>query len=244
MAATLATAPPAEAVGALSPDRALVVWAWERSEDLRFLPPGVEIAVQTGFVVLSSDQVLARGRRHALLAQPGQVTINVVHVQIDPVHPPLWTPAQRSKAAREVVRLAGNPRARRVQIDFEAPASRRTLVLDLTGDVRAKLPPDTGLSMTALASWCEGETWISQSKADEIVPMLFRMGAGGAAIRSRLNAGEDFATPRCRSALGVSTDTPIPRAPLGRRVYLFNPHSWTPSDFDRVRRSLRAWAEP
>jgi hypothetical protein len=118
------------------------------------------------------------------------------------------------------------------------------MVLDLISDVRAALPLGRHLSMTALASWCEGESWITKSKADDIVPMLFRMGAGGSEIKSRLNAGQDFVTPRCRSALAVSTDSSIARAPAGRRIYLFNPHNWTPSDFDRVRRSIRAWAEP
>jgi hypothetical protein len=64
-----------------------VVWAWERPEDLRFLPPDTEIAVQSGFVELSGDEVRARGRRFSLKARAGQVTTAVVHIQIDPRKP-------------------------------------------------------------------------------------------------------------------------------------------------------------
>lgn len=219
----------------------LVVWAWERPEDLRFLPPDVEIAVQTGFVVLSGDDVFARGRRHPLKAHKAQATTAVVHVELDPRRAPAWTPLQRARAADEVARLAeGFPRA---QIDLEVPASGRQIVLDLVHDVRSRLPPRTRLSMTALASWCEGETWLNKAEVDEIAPMLFRMGRDGADIRARLDSGRDFANPRCRSAVAISADSPLPTAPPGRRTYVFNPHSWTPQDFDRVRQGIATWDE-
>ncbi len=79
--------------------------------------------------------------------------------------------------------------------------------------------------MTALASWCETETWLADAPVDEIVPMLFRMGRGGDRLRGKLAAGGDFNDPRCRTAVGISTDTPVV-VPPGRRVYVFNPRSW------------------
>ena len=47
-----------------------------------------------------------------------------------------------------------------VQIDFEVRASERQVLLDVLHDVRQGLPPGTFLSMTALASWCDTETWL------------------------------------------------------------------------------------
>ena len=91
--------------------------------------------------------------------------------------------------------------------------------------------------MNALASWCETETWVDGAQADEIVPMVFRMGSEGERLKARLAAGEDFANPRCRAAIGISTDTPLARIPGGRRVYVFNPHSWTPADIAAALRS-------
>jgi hypothetical protein len=210
---------------------------------LRFLPAGIEVAAQTGFVVLSGEAVLSRGRRHALQARPGQVTTTVVHVQIDPFNPPAWTAAQRAQAADAVANLAQRVPARTVQVDFEVPRSGHGMLLDLLHDVRARLPAGTRLAMTALASWCDGEHWISSADVDEIVPMLFRMGRDGAVIRAQLDSGRDFATPRCRSALAVSTDSPLPFAPSGRRIYLFNPRSWTWDDFVRARQRIASWQE-
>lgn len=232
-----------DASAAPTPPSRLVVWAWERPEDLRFLPPGAEIAVQSGFVELSGDRAYAHGRRFPLLARPGQVTTAVVHIQIDPHRPLLWTPALRADAARAAVQLADAPGMKRVQIDFEVPASQRQVLLDLLTDVRAALPPSTPLSMTALASWCEHEDWLRRAPVDEIAPMLFRMGPEGGVIVRRLAAGGDF-QPVCRSALAVSADMPLPQAPAGRRVYLFDPRSWTPAAFATVQKRVDAWRAP
>ncbi len=79
-----------------------------------------------------------------------------------------------------------------LQIDFEARASQRQVVLDLLHDVRAGLPATTRLSMTALASWCDTETWLATAPVDEIVPMLFRMGPTGGALRARVGRGRRF----------------------------------------------------
>ncbi len=133
---------------------------------------------------------------------------------------------------------ARQPWARRVQVDFEVRRSQRQVLLDLLADVRAGLPKGVPLSMTALASWCETEDWLAAAPVDEIVPMLFRMGPEGEGVKARLAADRDFANPRCRTAVAISADTPLPRLPAGRRVYLFSPRSWTAAEFDRVRRSV------
>jgi hypothetical protein len=237
----LLTALPLRAASAPPEPSRLVVWAWQRPEDLRFLRGGAEIAVQTGFIELSGARIDARGRRFPLLADPDRVTTSVVHVQIDPRRPLDWSRAARRKAADAVLQFARARPTPWVQIDFEARASQRQVVLDLLHDVRAGLPTTTRLSMTALASWCDTETWLSAAPVDEIVPMLFRMGPMGGALRARLAAGGDFAEPRCRTALAISTDAPITRAPAGRRVYLFDPESWRAADYDVVRKRIASW---
>jgi len=217
----------------------LTIWAWERPEDLRFAPPDAEVAAQTGFVELSGDRLIVRGRRHPLSVPADRVTTAVVHVQIDHRRPLAWTPERARQVAAAILRLGRG--TRRLQVDFEVRASERPILLAVLGEVRAGLPKGVELSMTALASWCETEGWLAAAPVDEVVPMLFRMGPGGERVKARLAAGGDFANPACRTALAVSTDTPIVRAPAGRRVYLFNPRSWTAADFERVRRSVAAW---
>jgi hypothetical protein len=222
------------------PPGSLVVWAWERPEDLRFLAGEAEIALLAGFVELKGGEIVARGRRFPLKAGSPPSTA-VVHVEIAPGPPVPWTADLRRRLAATVLHYATAVPSRRVQIDFEVRASQRTILLDLLGDVRRGLPPGTPLSMTAIASWCDTEAWLSEAPVDEIVPMLFRMGERGEILKKRLAKGLDFRNPRCRTALGISTDSPVGRAPPGRRVYLFSPRSWNERDFRAARRAVEGW---
>lgn len=216
------------------------MWAWERPEDLRFAVGKAEVAGQTGFVSIDGDAIHARGRHHPLrVGEPPSTA--VVHVQIEPGHPLRWAALLRRNLAAAVLHYAQVVPAPRVQVDFEVRASERQALLDLLADVRRGLPAGTILSMTALASWCDTETWLKDAPVDEIVPMLFRMQRGAEAIRQRLAAGGDFRNPRCRTALAVATDTPLPRAPRGRLVYVFAPRSWTAGQFARVREEVGRW---
>jgi hypothetical protein len=218
----------------------LILWAWERPEDLRFADPATEIAVQTGFVEIAGDGFAARGRRFPLQVATAP-TIALVHVQIDHARPLAWSPSLRARVGAAILHFAAAIPARRVQIDFEARASEHQILLDVLRDVRQALPRGTLLSMTALASWCDTERWLDAAPVDEIVPMLFRMQEGGEALKLRLAAGGDFRNPRCRAALAIATDSPIVRAPPGRRVYLFDPRSWMAADFGAVRREVETW---
>ena len=161
------------AVAQAAGDR-LVIWAWERPEDLRFAH-GAEVAVQTGFIDLVGEHMVARGRRFALKTDPGAVTTSVVHVQIEHRIALVWSSARRVQLARKVVELARPGQYRRVQIDFEVRASERQILLDLLHDVRAMLPKETILSMTALASWCDHETWLEGAPVDEVVAAMRRI---------------------------------------------------------------------
>ena len=217
----------------------LVLWAWERPEDLRFARGRAEVAVESGSIVLDGEAVEARGRRFPLLvAEPP--TTSVVHVEIRRDRPLVWNAAMRATAAAAILHYATRLPVRRVQVDFEVRASERAILLDILGDVRRALPRGTLLSMTALASWC-GENWLAGAPIDEVVPMLFRMGRGGEDVRAILAEGGDLRHDRCRGALGVAVGTPVPRAPPGRRVYLFDPRSWTPRDFAAVEQEVKRW---
>ncbi len=191
--------------------------------------------------MLTGDAVDARARRLPLRMN-GQPTTAVVHVQISHRRPLAWTPRQRAEAAQAVLGLVREPWTRRVQVDFEVRRSEQRVLLDLLTDVRGGLPRGVPLSMTAIASWCETETWLNRATVDEIVPMLFRMGPGGAGLKARLAGGGDFAQARCHAAYAVSADTPLARAPVGRRVYLFSPRTWTPQAFRATQRRIEGWS--
>ena len=212
--------------GASAPQRpAPVLWAWERAELLDTLPRGFGVAAVVGFIRLEGGTVtVVRGRRFPLVLRNGAPPpIGVVHIEIDQTQPLLWTDALRAQVVNSALGFM-RPYAA-VQVDMEVHNSQKAVLLDVLPDVRAGRPPGTTLSMTALASWCDMEHWISAAPVDEIVPMLFRMGPGGARLRDKLDEGGDFGEPRCRTALGISTDTPV-RIPAGRHVYVFDPRPW------------------
>ena len=220
------------------PPTRLVLWAWERPEDLRFAGDDVSVAVLAGTVRLSGEDAVVRPRLQPALVSAGQTVIGTVHVEIDRRRPLAWTTAQRGTAAAAILSLTDNPRFAELQVDFEVRASERGVLLDVLRDVRAGLPPGRVLSMTALASWCDTERWLGAAPVDDVVPMLFRMGPGGAVLRQRLAAGGGFADSHCGRSLGVAVDTPLMGLPAGRRIFLFDPAPWTQGDLAAIRRSL------
>ncbi len=210
---------------AAAPRSDFVLWAWERAEVLDTARPTLGVAAVVGFIRLQGGTMtVARGRHFPLvLAVGASPPIGVVHIEIDQTQPQLWTDALRAEVVGATLAFM-RPYAA-VQVDMEVRDSQRGALLDVLRGVREGLPAGTTLSMTALASWCDTERWLAAAPVDEIVPMLFRMGPGGVRLRGKLAAGGDFGEPRCRTAVGVATDTPV-SIPPGRRVYVFNPRPW------------------
>ena len=91
---------------------------------------------------------------------------------------------------------------RAVQIDFDATISQRCFYRALIHRVRELLPAATPLSMTALASWCTDDDWISDLPIEEAVPML-RMGRDWKAAAKRAREDGRAAEGPCRNALGL-----------------------------------------
>ena len=210
---------------AAAPRPAPVLWAWERAEALETIPSSFGVAAVVGFIRLKGNAVAAaRGRRFPLvLRDDAPPPTGVVHIEIDQMQPLLWTDALRAQVIGATLAFM-RPYAA-VQVDMEVRDSQRGALLDLLRGVRAGRPVGSTLSMTALASWCDTEHWLAAAPVDEIVPMLFRLGPGGVRLRGKLADGGDFGEPRCRTAVGIATDTPV-TIPPGRRVYVFNPRPW------------------
>jgi hypothetical protein len=220
------------------PNPRIVLWAWERPEDLRFAGPGFDIAVLAGSIVLSGETVAVNGRRYPALVPPAQPIVGVVHVEIDRRQPLVWGPSPREATIARILALADNRRFAEIQIDFEVRASERQMLLEVLRGVRAGLAAGRKLSMTALASWCDTERWLASAPVDEIVPMLFRMGPAGENLKRRLGDGGDFADRDCRTSIGIATDTPPYGLPSGRRVYIFSPRPWSGEALDDILKDL------
>lgn len=80
------SSPARAALNAIPPN---VVWAWERSEDLRWLPANVGVAYVMTTLELESGRVRLRPRAYPLIVRPDTVTIPVIYVDASWRNPPV-----------------------------------------------------------------------------------------------------------------------------------------------------------
>ena len=241
------------------------LWAWERPEDLRFLAGksiGVAFLAKTLFLrspttIPASDT--ASGVEVRPRMQPLHVPAGIPLTAVVRIETPQGAVAaayqessrasgvpsekQLARATEEIAEAARLPGVNAVQIDFDATRSEQALYRVLLTETRKRIPANTRLSITALASWCIGDRWLDQlppGTIDEAVPMLFRMGPGGPEIVNFVRSGKEFPVAVCKNSIGISTDEAFSRSifsgelPLNRdarapkRIYLFTPQGWDP----------------
>jgi len=221
---------------------ALMLWSWDRADDLRFIDPAdTGVAYLAGSIRVGADGVGAVPRRNPLLLPPGTATLAVIHVALDRAQPPALDDAARDRLVAAILELRPE-NAAALQIDFEVAQSQQAFLAATIRALRQKLP-ETQLSMTALSSWCLNESWLDALPFDEVVPMLFRLGPDRLRIAAHFSAGGDFRDARCRGSFGIATDE-TRRAGFdapslaGRRVYVFAPKRWTAATYATIRQEI------
>lgn len=224
-----------------------MLWAWESPQDLRFLRQGEGVAFLAGELHLEGGGARWVPRRNPLRVNPDSPLLAVLRVEsqgapLTAAQAPALTPAQAQALIERASGLLSLPQVRGLQIDFDARESERAFYAGALKGLRSRLPEGTPLSITALASWCLEDDWLSQAGlpgvVDEAVPMLFRMGPEAASIRRRLGQGGRFREPLSRFSAGISTDEPLPPLSPRRRVYAFHPGPWTPEAWAQMSREL------
>jgi hypothetical protein len=217
-------------------------WAWERPENLEFLDPheaGVAILVKT--LTIENAGISARPRMQPVRLPAGITAIAAVRIETPSTTRVSFSAAIRKEAVRQILESGATVPAAAIQLDFDARASERDFYGDLLADLRSQLPPRIKLSITALASWCLYDDWISGLPVDESVPMLFRLGMDKAPVTRYLAASGDFRAAKTRFSVGISMDELPVKAPGGRRVYVFNPRPWTRDSVNEALRYVREW---
>jgi hypothetical protein len=215
----------APCAGAAEPER--VAWIWDGARQPRW--PGAGAALLQRHILLTGDRVLTRPRMHSAALSAGTPVTPVVHVDLSIVHPPQDVAAGRAAILRAVTQAAAHSSSGWVQLDMEAMPSQRQFYKALVRELRAALPPDVKLSVTALAWWCRAPAWLDDLAADEVVPMFFRMGQDSASLRAVVSAEPALLHPRCRAAsAGFSPQEPFAPSVTGRyqRSYWFDYHAW------------------
>jgi hypothetical protein len=220
----------------------LVLWAWYRDDDLRFLDShDTGVAFLAATLTLRGDGVVLTPRHNRLALPEGIKRVAVVHVESDRATPPLLSGKQMRRFVEALGAVSDEVPHHVLQVDYEAVASQRAFFIDAIAALRLRLP-GAPISVTALASWCFNENWTARLDADEVVPMLFRMGYDGRRVRAHFANRGDFRSPDCRSSLGVATDELPAALPSGRRVYVFSPRRWTVESYGIVRTRIRQWS--
>ena len=220
----------------------LMLWAWDRDDDLRFVDTHTTgVAYLAATLTLRGEGVALTPRHNPLALPEGVSRVAVAHVETDRAESPVLNAEQLRRFVETLAAVSDEVPHRVLQVDYEAVASQRDFLIDAIAALRRRLP-GAAISVTALASWCVNESWTGRLVADEVVPMLFRMGYDGRRVRARFANGGDFRGTECRSSLGVATDELPAVLPPGRRVYVFSPRRWTPESYDIVRTRINRWS--
>lgn len=215
----------------------VMLWAWERPEDLSFLDcrrAGVAVLAET--ITLGADGMHLAPRRQPIKLPEACPTVAVVRIEAaaGPTSLNLVEPV-----SSELLRVAARGGIQALQIDFDAVTSQRPFYRALLARVRAGMPEGVELTMTALASWCLFDNWIDGLPVDDAVPMLFQMGVEDRQVRTYLASGGALRSRMCQASLGVSMDERSLMVPKGRQIYVFHAQPWSP---DVVSNAL-GWAE-
>lgn len=221
-----------------------MLWAWERPEDLSFIDPrqvGVAYLAQT--VTLSGEHCRTRPRVQPLKLPIGAKVCAVTRIEVDARQPTAFSPRQADMIVHSIEKIAAMHHLDAVQIDFDAKLDERQFYSSLLKQLRTALPPNVGLSITALASWCLYDRWLADLPVDEAVPMMFRMGHDRQKVLLHFQGSRGFAHAVCSNSLGVSLDEPDVNTVIEKllvepasapRVYVFSPHRWTKEDAARA----------
>jgi hypothetical protein len=221
----------------------VMLWAWERPEDLTFLDShkyGVAFLAQT--LTLRAAEVVLRPRHQPLQVPPDTRMMAVTRIESQKItgQRPALSANQRQQLVKLILRTLELGRVAAIQIDFDALVSERDFYRALLQDLRAQLPANIPLSMTALASFCIGDRWLDDLPVDEAVPMIFRMGADDRVVKNMLTGGDDFREPLCQRSYGIAVDEPFDlKFKSQRRVYVFNNRSWQAADVQAISERMR-----
>lgn len=216
-----------------------MLWAWERPENFSFIDTdefGVAFLAQT--IEIKNDDFIRIPRRQPLEIPNGAFVVAVTRIESDKKEKPMLTPEQKTKIVESVVKTSALPNVKAVQIDFDAIESEREFYKSLLIDLRKQLPSQTSISITALASWCMYDNWIKDMPIDEAIPMLFRMGVDEQNIVSYLNTNNIWREPLCNESYGISLDEPSRKVDTAKRLYIFNPQSWSKEDLQKINEKV------
>lgn len=213
----------------------IYVWAWERPEDLRFLSnigDSNNVVYYAGGIVIRNGQLDIQPRINNLLTTQSARLIPIIRIDNFDTSSAL-TDILLQKLEDFIVTVCRHPGVVGCQIDFDARTSERVMYTKLLDSIKGRLPENVPLSITALVSWCDEFSWLNKTSIDFAVPMFYRLGPDRAQIQDDRTGSTFMKSPKCQSAVGLSTDEIVPANKYirGKDIYLFNNQPWTKENF-------------
>lgn len=209
----------------------VTLWAWEVPERLDFIDPQHIAVAYLDQTVYVGQTVRVRPRLQPMQVPAGTRVSAVVRIEMHAVAHA--SPEIQAQLVSALLRSARRPGISALQVDFDAVQSQQAFYADVLKQLRREMPSRMPLFVTALASWCAYDRWLTGLPVDEAVPMLFRMGKEQNLFRSP-ERGPLVREPLCAHSLGVSADEPWPKELKNKRLYVFDPRPWTPESLARV----------
>jgi hypothetical protein len=228
----------------------MMLWAWERPEDLSFIDTrSTGVAYLAATLRWKNKRLICVNRHQPLKVPPSSYLMAVVRIESD-------GSLDESNGAQiqEIATMLPQflkPGVLAIQFDFDARKSERRWYQNFLTRIRAALPRVLYLSMTSLASWCLGDDWLKLSKlpVDEVVPMFFEMGADSRTVVNLLETGNTFG--HLFNSVGISNREPSINQILGRsrkgilksisRVYMFSRTSWNQEKAQKMIQEVDSW---
>lgn len=232
----------------------IVLWAWQRAENLSYIDPRlVGVAYLACQIELAGDSVRYHWRDQPLRVPAGTSLLPVVRIDTDRRNPPLLSAQQRAAVIKVLQKASFLSGVSNLQIDFDAMQSERSFYSKLLEDLKDTLPTPEFISMTALASWCLYDNWISNLPVDEMVPMMFSLGRERPKILLYFSGKDNqFLAKGCCNSVGLSLEDLevnqlmiplIKQRKMPVRFYFYTKSAWTREKVQRVQSLLHGQRE-
>ncbi len=214
----------------------LVLWSWQRADDLSFVDKGVVVAPLVASIFVDKNGVSVQPRTNVLkLAKKTQI-IPVIRLEIPPhIH---VNDVHIDTIVHRINSFIVSCKSDAIQIDFDAAKSQRLLYEKLLTKLHVSLP-NIKISITALASWCVGDTWIDKLPITHAVPMLYNLGAHADDFKKYFTDKKKWKAAKCQCHIGFEESDIFTKPPRGWHVYVFNNKAWSVRSYKNVGEKLR-----
>ena len=212
------------------------LYAWERPEDFSFLNKNSNTGVvfYAGGIAVDENGLKINVRKNSINIPNGINSFPLI--RIDNFSKIAALESSGDAISNFIVGVCSGHE--KCQLDFEAKVSEYGFYQKLLVTV-AKDMPKTKISITGLASWCSKLAWFDQGPISGVTPMLYRLGPSSKAIKG---GSMIMANRLCRDSVALSMDEldiDFKKHVRDKDVYIFNPNSWTSSDYEKVVELLK-----